>query len=314
MYSMTVSSGNSAFGEALELLEKHGLEVGPRGKKTLECLNVSITIENPYRSMISIRGASLSYYIAEMLWYSSKDRSVRFIGKFSAFWKMLADENNEVVSNYGYWLFGEKQKHNQFARAISLLLLDKYSRQAVMHIKNTENSLANPKDIPCTNSVQFFIRENKLHMTVNMRSNDLVYGFTYDVFYFSLLQIKALEELKSIGYPDLELGCYTHTANSLHIYEKDRKNMPKWYRNYISTVWYDEDRALMTALATRNYIPIVNYAIDRYETAGVAIKCGDPISNSVVLALISKFRPLTEVEIDSLPMMFRKVYENSKTT
>jgi hypothetical protein len=53
-----------------------------------------------------------------------------------------------------------------------------------------------------------------------MRSADAVWGLTYDLFSFTLLQEMMLNELRSSGMDDLELGEYIHTAGSLHIYER----------------------------------------------------------------------------------------------
>ena len=44
------------------------------------------------------------------------------------------------------------------------------------------------KDIPCTVSLQFLIRENKLHLFVNMRSNDVFLGLPHDIFCFTMIQ------------------------------------------------------------------------------------------------------------------------------
>ena len=52
-----------------------------------------------------------------------------------------------------------------------------------------------------------------------MRSNDIVLGFTNDVFQFTMLQEAMLVELKK-HYPELKLGQYFHNAGSMHIYDR----------------------------------------------------------------------------------------------
>ena len=76
----------------------------------------------------------------------------------------------------------------------------------------------NTKDVTCTFILQFFIRNNKLDLIVNMRSNDLMFGTTYDVFMFTFLQELMAAEL------GIDVGVYKHVANNMHIYMKD---MPK---------------------------------------------------------------------------------------
>jgi thymidylate synthase len=65
----------------------------------------------------------------------------------------------------------------------------------------------------------FFIRDNKLNMKVQMRSNDIFYGLTFDAPFFAFLlqsiHIKLIET-----YPDLQLGEYFHFADNLHFYER----------------------------------------------------------------------------------------------
>ena len=100
------------------------------------------------------------------------------------------------------------------------LIRDRDSRRATIPINQPYHKSKNKKDYPCTQYVQFFIRDNKLHMGVNMRSNDLVFGFCNDVFTFCLFQQLMLNDLKHSGIEDLELGNYYHHAGSLHVYER----------------------------------------------------------------------------------------------
>ena len=71
----------------------------------------------------------------------------------------------------------------------------------------------------CTLTLHWFIRENRLCLIVNMRSNDVILGFTNDVFQFTMLQEALMVNLKDT-YPDIELGCYFHNAGSMHIYDR----------------------------------------------------------------------------------------------
>jgi thymidylate synthase len=43
-------------------------------------------------------------------------------------------------------------------------------------------------DVPCTLTLQFLIRQGRLDMIVNMRSNDLLWGFSYDITQFAFVQ------------------------------------------------------------------------------------------------------------------------------
>lgn len=56
-------------------------------------------------------------------------------------------------------------------------------------------------------------------MIVNMRSNDIFLGFPYDIFNFTMWQEYVSCKL------NIDIGTYTHIANSLHFYEKDREKI-----------------------------------------------------------------------------------------
>ena len=75
------------------------------------------------------------------------------------------------------------------------------------------------KDFVCTMYANFFIRHNILHMKVQMRSNDIFYGLTFDAPFFGFLQQSVYLKLKET-YPELELGMYYHYADNLHFYER----------------------------------------------------------------------------------------------
>jgi len=62
-------------------------------------------------------------------------------------------------------------------------------------------------------------------MVSSMRSNDLIYGFTYDIVRFSLILQSLRLDLLEI-YPDLKLGNLYYNANSLHIYS-DKYNISR---------------------------------------------------------------------------------------
>jgi len=89
-----------------------------------------------------------------------------------------------------------------------------FSRRAIMNIRDFEIDSTN-NDPACMQSVQYFIRGNKLHCKILFRSNDLAEAFFYNAFALIRLQERLAAEL------GVEVGTYTHRANSMHCYEKD---------------------------------------------------------------------------------------------
>lgn len=95
------------------------------------------------------------------------------------------------------------------------------SRRAVCYIGRA-NDLANVRmndprvkgEMPCTETVQFLVRDCRLHLCVSMRSWDLVWGLSYDVPMFASLQIAMAQHL------GVHIGGYYHFAGSAHVYER----------------------------------------------------------------------------------------------
>lgn len=181
-----------------------------------EVINAITVIDNPTNNIMKskIRNLSMKYAVGEMLWYMSGQPLLKEIQKYGSGWDRMSDDGIHVNSNYGYCI-KHKYGFDQWEFVKEELTKNPNSRRAVIHIK--EASDKESKDINCTVCLQFFIRDEKLYLTTYMRSNDLWFGFPYDVFQFTCMQILMSMEL------GLELGNYTHIAGSLHFYERDYK-------------------------------------------------------------------------------------------
>lgn len=200
-----------------DLAEK-GQEHSPRGQNTLEIENYMFE-GDPYNRLPNFeeRNLSLKYICGEFLWYLSGDRDNEDILKYSKFWdKIRNPESPTWNSNYGYYIF----KEGQFDYCYEQLAKDADSRQAVIVINRPNVMMSDSKDKICTYALSFRIRNNRLNMSVNMRSNDFVLGTQIDYFQFAAIQEMLLVLLRDMHYPDLEMGIYNHKADSFHIYER----------------------------------------------------------------------------------------------
>lgn len=229
---------NNDFRICLSNLMHHGLEAYPRGTTTKELLNYNITLADPRNRVITFqaRKTSTKYLLGEFVWYLMGSNDPKGILPYAKFWDGIRnsgdfDEYPEgtINSNYGNRLFGKAepssfwegriQPINQWKETIELLARDKDTRQAIMNIHVPSDRHVGNKDVPCTLTLHWFIRENRLSLIVNMRSNDVILGFTNDVFQFTMLQECMMLELRET-YPDLQLGTYFHNAGSMHIYDR----------------------------------------------------------------------------------------------
>ena len=226
---------NSAFCESLALVKEQGLNVESRGTKQREILFHHICIEDPTALTIAppLRRFKPVYAIAEWLWYLSRDKNVKNIGKFAETWLKIQDEQGEAESNYGEYIFGEQTGllGTQWRWVTQELLRDRDTRRATISINQPYHKNKNPLDYPCTNNIHFFIRDNQLHLGVNMRSNCAIFGFCNDVWTFCMFQQLMLNELNDCG-ANLTLGRYYHSAGSFHVYERHWKMQDTILANY----------------------------------------------------------------------------------
>jgi thymidylate synthase len=212
-----VDSVEQAFHAVLDDLRAEGLETAPRGSRILELINCNIEIKNPRDRIVKCpeRKFSAAYAVGELLWYLSGRNDLATMKYYSKFIEQCSDDGETLNSAYGARIFaGAKNKKigfNQWAHVVKLLTEDRDSRQAIIHLHTPNN--VKTKDEVCTLSMQFLIREGRLDLIVNMRSNDIFLGFTYDAFSFTMLQEMMANEL------GVELGKYYHNAGSMHIYQ-----------------------------------------------------------------------------------------------
>jgi thymidylate synthase len=184
------------------------------GVKTLEVINTSFIADEP-----AIFGTvNIDYIARELDWYKSKSLSVNDIpGGAPEIWKSIANEHGEINSNYG-WCIYSQENGSQYDHVVDELRQNPNSRRAIMIYTRPhmwyDYKFLGMNDFMCTNTVQYYIRNDKLHVCVNMRSNDVVYGYKND---FAWQQYVALQLCDELG---IQLGNITWNANSLHVYER----------------------------------------------------------------------------------------------
>ena len=234
-----------------ELINDSEFDVSPRGMRVKEKLAVSFKIKDPRNRLphIPARKFSVPYFVGEMIWYLTGENSTDWISKYSSFWRGISDDGVTANSAYGARIFNRYHKIAggnliQWDHVKSILKKDPDSRRAVIHIKDPWDSVDSKLDVPCTLTLQFFIRDNKLHLVVNMRSSDLVFGLSYDVPAFTIMQ-----ELMAIEL-GVELGEYMHVSNSLHVYERHFGMLEKMVKE-------DQVKAALSRLGDRGPMPSI---------------------------------------------------------
>lgn len=215
------------FGKLVSWIIENGKTYSPRGQETLEMMDAHLVVRNPVDRLIFDPGRkmNLAFAIADWVQMMVGDDTLKFLTDFIPGIADFADPDDKtrIGGAYGPRIKNPALDINQVHSVIDRLAKDHDSRQAVMTIYDGQLDLLRPGHVvPCTISLQFLIRQDKLHCIANMRSNDVVWGLTYDVFNFTMIQEWIA---KRLGY---EVGPYHHHAGSLHLYvDRDKEMVEK---------------------------------------------------------------------------------------
>ena len=184
------------------------------GVKTIEMIGATFEADEP-----TIFGkVNQDYVDRELAWYKSKSLSVYDIpAPVPEIWKQVADENGYINSNYG-WCIWSDDNYGQYWKVLNELRENPNSRRAVMiYTRPTmwyDYNFNGMSDFMCTNAVQYMIRDNELIAVVQMRSNDVVFGYRND-FAWQDHVVKLLGAALGISKTKI----IWHVGN-LHVYER----------------------------------------------------------------------------------------------
>jgi thymidylate synthase len=190
---------------------RYGKEAAPRGMKTREIEDAVIRIDDVYNTLpLGVgRGTVPGIGAVEACQLLAGISTPKLVVAIGPQFKNYSEDNGLFHGAYGL------RTVDQYGPVVERLKNDPDSRQAVVTIWDPKlDLLPNKKDYPCTILHQFRIRDNKLNMSVYMRSNDVWLGAAYDFFQFTRVQIAMASVL------GIKPGKYTHHVGSLHIYEQ----------------------------------------------------------------------------------------------
>lgn len=208
------------------LLSKGAAIQGTRGG-ILEILGVTLHITNPLArvSRSQDRGKPFSA-LGELLWYLHGSDKLEFIEPYIG--RYRDDAVDGIIHGaYGPRFHQMRGDINQTGNVIKLLTENPGTKRAVIQLFDAADITRRFKEIPCTTTMQFFIREGRLHLSVTMRSNDAYLGLPHDVFCFTMLQEMMARRL------GCELGEYYHYVGSMHAYDASVASM----REYVDEGW-----------------------------------------------------------------------------
>ena len=199
--------------DAFELLFSDINANGESFAGTKAKFNVSFTLQDVNNKTVTTpqRKFNEDYAEYEWNWYLKGDRDASEISERAKIWKqMMVEGTTEVNSNYGYFW----NKNYQLSRVIQELKTNKETRRAIV-VHYDINELDRYKhDTPCNDVLNFYIKDDKLHLTVFARSIDLVFGFCNDQYTFAKLMEMVAKKIK------VEVGEMNWMVTNLHIYPR----------------------------------------------------------------------------------------------
>ena len=209
MYNVTTPAANYAWLLVLEYLQNSTLRVQPRGLVCSEGPYSITFLANMATLTIPERKLNYQFAAAEAAWILSGHSRLADLGPHATKWLPYSDDQFRTSGAYGPPFL------HQLRYVVDTLIADPYSRQAVMTIWQPNPRAS--RDIPCTVSLQFVIRDGVLHTYANMRSSDVWLGLPYDMITFTCMAAAVALSLPTRH----ELGNVTVTCPCGHLYEKD---------------------------------------------------------------------------------------------
>jgi len=198
-------------------LKNERFTIDKTGQKTIEMIGASFIADEE-----SIFGIPNQEYIQnEIDWYLSGSTNINDIygddRSPPAAWQYAANKYGEINSNYGFLVFDDRF-FRQYDNVVNELTENPDSRRACMvynrpsiWVEYRENG---KNDFICTNAVTYYIRDGKLQSVVQMRSNDVVYGYKNDYAWQQYV-------LKHVAFDiGAEPGQITWQVQNLHVYER----------------------------------------------------------------------------------------------
>jgi len=193
--------------------------VAPRSLEVREVKNGSYRVPMPAYLNLKSRNINVAFMFAEAAWILSGSNLLEDLTLYLKGYAKFSDDQVFMRGAYG------PKVVDQLPYIVDTIAGDVDTRQAVLTIWRERPGPS--LDIPCTVAIQFLVRNGQLNMITTMRSQDIVLGFTYDVFTFSMIAtyVKLLLEERGIK---LKLGNLYVNVASLHLYSDYYQRAEIW--------------------------------------------------------------------------------------
>lgn len=221
MYSTCVENFQWGFTETIREVMSNGDEITVRGNKTREMRTVIMQIKYPLQRVICIpkRNNNIFSTIAETLWVLAGRNDIKFLSMYLPRAADFSDDGLTWRAGYGKRIRNFRgifsQDVDQLEENIKLLSNDPDTRRAVISLWDPALDFESSKDIPCNNWIHSMIRNERLHMSIAVRSNDAIWGASG----INWFEWSVMMELMACC-ADSNVGEMTYFADSYHIYSR----------------------------------------------------------------------------------------------
>lgn len=216
---------------SLETLLESGSDVPSRNGSTKELIGHNLVIEKPQERILITKGRKNNPFasLAETLWVLGGRNDVEFLSRYlpragdfsddGKVWRggygpRLRDWTRDIPEPHPRDTLGHEIRVDQIEECVKILCEDINSRRAAMVIFDPLRDYGVSKDIPCNNWIHFLVREGKLNLTIGVRSNDVIWGFSA----INIYEWSTLQQMMA-HWIGVETGIISYTASSFHLYE-----------------------------------------------------------------------------------------------
>lgn len=201
------------------------VDVERRGGVTREIAGVTlIEVSKPWQRLPLLGGRAFNPWVtlAEFPWLIAGRNDVAWLLPYLPKAAAFSDDGKTWRAGYGPRLRAWGQHLapavDQLAFVVDELKRNPGTRQAVISLWDPAEELAAvsyTKDMPCSNRLHFMVHGERLDLQVDIRSNDMVWGYSG----VNAVNFTLLHELvaRLVGR---RLGVYRHTAGCMHAYER----------------------------------------------------------------------------------------------
>lgn len=277
-----------AFIGELRRLDRDGNPVEVRGHLTREVVGRAFTILDPVERCVTTPGRlnSIAATVAETMWVLAGRNDLEFLTHYLPRAADFSDDGTTWRAGYGPRLRNWSGV-DQLAAVRELLLADPRSRRAVMNLFDPAVDFAPSRDVPCNNWLHFLRRDDVLDMSIAVRSNDIIWGFSG----INTFEWSVIHELLA-RWTGSRVGPQNWFVSSMHVYERHFTRARATVEQWSGVSCYERGYSPIRYEGSWSDLP---EHLERWFALEDAIRTGEPSAAAVAAFPEPLFRAFLQV-------------------